>query len=324
MLKLTMFFLFIYSYIFGSDQIVDDNMSEQELAIVIGASSSGKTTFCSAVSLLDNSWKHINEDDYCVEISLQLYQELFLEQFSIINQCIDRNAIYDAIKRDDIEYSSKLLDHDKIIVYNALCAIREELNGSQSELFYQLLIARLKDKIQELIKTAFENNYNIIIDSWMIRDFLKTYWQNQAEIIIVLIYTPFLQVIQNVIQRNNDPIFRYNHRFFEQVFDSFSKNYYFIQEPVDTIDQIAFEDLFNSFNAVKEKIKFAQKYGDKKRFSRREFNETEYLLTKKNWFDMFKGSSQLHLKPKMEHDLIFFPNYKDINQAANQFLSMIK
>lgn len=280
-------------------------MDPQKGSIVFlrGMSSAGKTSICQALSALDNSWKAISEDDYCMDVKINEVERQFPMEFSNISKAIAQVNLFNAIVRHEILFLPSASPEEQEKAKIAIDFIRTFLDDPKNHIKGKdsaLINKKLMDDIQQ----HAQNGSNVIVDSWFLRqeDFEKC--RQQFKVYTVFTHAPLPILLERQKQRNKAAVESGNLRntkFFDQTLNVFKK-IKLAKDTTHAIDVLTKDTLIVCFASIRSQLTFQS--ADRPLFSRREITIEELDTLKKELLDKFGDSKELYITPIEFHDLV--------------------
>jgi len=274
-----------------------------------GTSCAGKTSICSALATQD-SWKVVDEDTLWYQQAAFWWHNEFPQEFSIIAEAIAPDNIFHALMRNQILFKLGVDEEQQTKVRTIIDNIQKKLNTENV-----VVIAAKKEKNEQLkihiLETIkkYAQNFNIIVDTWLLKPTDIEQIQSFCSTINVLAYCPFNDLVKRILIRNNKALLNDHDissmRFFHQALKSYMGLFEFSHLKEGAIDCLSKIDALHALNFTE--LAMNQNHystGASQIFTRGEFSTEQFQDYKKQLLAKFKDSDELFVIPKITAHLI--------------------
>lgn len=292
-----------------------------------GTACAGKTSLCHAMIKQSNKWKYISEDDiYFEKVALRWAQE-FPHEFSVIQTAIDSRNIFHALMCNQILFQPHASNEERIKAEEAIKRIQIIFNTQPiNENNYQSWNNALREYItQTIIDTAAD--YHVIVDTVFLKEESLENISQQHDIIHIIAYCPFLDMIKRVMRRNYQAFMNgediSNIRFFHQALYSFLKLYDFSDNPEGAIDILYKKDVIHGLDLVRLCLQNSlEATGATLRFTRGEISINEFEEYRRKILSYFT-SDKVYIIPRIPVDRVIRTDHTTSVDAARFILNTI-
>lgn len=298
-----------------------------DIIILRGSSSAGKTSICKALEQVDTSWKAIIEDEICMDMETNSWQEHFNDYYKPIEDAIAYDNIFNAVKRSQIVFKLNITDDHKKLAMDSIYYIRGFLDDpSNLHLNKKVFAYQLKNKIIEVITQNLIAGYKIIIDDWLLDNELIEKFRSNYNIKYILAYSPLDVVINRTIKRNQDACANSSMReakFFEQPINSFFANFELSLSEENAIDKIEKSECISALENVDKYLDIDKvPYKGHPLFHRREMTKQELqeIIFNINHID----TNILFVVPKISNNHLIFTGTYSSKECALHILELAK
>jgi deoxyadenosine/deoxycytidine kinase len=284
------------------------------LIVIRGTANCGKSSLCRQLSILDNSYKIISQDDINRKMTYEILENVFPHEMVLIRRVIKYENMWQAIKCFNLVFIPEIHEQEKQKASEAISRIRNFFDDPAHYNQWMAINTRAKYKVMEELLLHTASGCNIILDAWGI-----TNWDHELEeladcfdhIVRVVAYCSLETIVQRWQKRNQQAVQTDNYqerRFFSQMLGSF----FGFLEPATT-DQEGFLSVTKKdFDALIEKAaqcseNFRQvKYSAVSSFSSHEFTPDELSVFKEKMYAKFgfEHTESVLLKASTSHDIL--------------------
>lgn len=299
---------FAVFFIFSNSFVVEANLSSSMIFYLCGTCSSGKSTFIQTIKDPCDLIV-VDEDSIMQKKYVDAVVKRFPNECDYISRFIANVNLYHALREKDILFNDEPSEGDKSKVIQTLDEIQRELNQSINLAWKQKISQEINEEVLFQLKGSIEQNNNIILDSWYVKeDDIKKLFPN-VKIIKILLFCPFHETFTRFLNRNEEAIKLKNlqeKRYFRQFLGTFAAFYKIDENPQTALQKIYKAEIDQIFDEISLKINNQECDDQKPIFTFNEIAHNQFLKIKNLFYEpfMFSTSEFLYLSPRKEYDLI--------------------
>ncbi len=282
--------------------IVSTTLHSTTVVFLQGTSRSGKSSICTAFEKYTD-WDAIGSVyfSYC----LQVFNELFPEEFSCIKKGIKAKNIRHAITRNLYLFKQNVNEKNKKLIRFAAQKIQHHFSDP-------VLYAHHKEEFSLFslneIRKSLNRGLHVLADvGWYVTKEKIQTLQPSPTIFCVLVYCPFNIVINRLIQKNQLSLETgdiMNYRFFIEHLKSFSSLYDLTTDTNKAIDTIDKSTFLTCLNEIETHLPNHTKSGGFSGFMMQELSRAELKEHRNAVLKQFGSHETLYVAPKMSYDQI--------------------
>ena len=302
------------------------------IIILKGTCCSGKTSISREVIKLDNTWKLVDEDTiYYVSTTPERWSRIFPDEYRVITRSISDENIFHAVVYNELLFKNSVSEDDKAAVYKAIKKIQIKLNTLDDATIEskQIWFKHVRSLAVSQIHDYSMMGNNVIVDSVFLKDKDVELLKKHFQVIIVLTYSPFEELVMRMKKRNAEATKTRNYatskRFFYHLLTSFFVSFYDVVPQSylssDAIDILTIDSLNNAFSLIKtSKSESIHTAGSRNLFTRGEFNNEQLNAFIDEVTTKFAGNSSCYLIPKIAYDVFINTNNTTSRLAAKELV----
>lgn len=283
--------------------------SPQKGAIVFlrGPCSVGKSSICKALSEADKSWKSIDEDEYHIRLALHAIKKEFPLQFTAIKKSIRKCNRYHALQRKEIFFKEATRDEKKQSALKSIDYIRNALASNPHYSDFRAQIDRItRDKLINDIKKYASKGYNVIVDSWFLKEEDFQIFKKKFPFFLGIAYAPLHVLLERVNKRNRTAYETKNlmsKRFIRQALESFNQTYTLTSNPTPIVlDTLSKETLIACLENIRSQLLAKNEQAHQHSF--KEFTTEELDEFKEKMLARFNGEPKVNITLDQKYDFV--------------------
>lgn len=138
----------------------------QQIVLLYGSGSAGKSTLSQEILNLNSNWCHIDEDDIFNEMWLEHISNLFPREYEFITEVLPHENLFQALKNNTIIFPEDSTCSQKESVKNAIEIIQIGITENDPEVFRKRIFQHFEILILDLIREKINMKQSIILDRW--------------------------------------------------------------------------------------------------------------------------------------------------------------
>lgn len=294
-----------------------------------GTGCAGKTSLCSELLKQSDAWAVIGEDEIFYQEAALRWKTEFPEEFDAVEDAIDTENVLHAVMRNQILFRPGAPDDKRLKARHAIGAIQKSLNSHKKESesekedsWSNILRGKITRKIIDLAE-----KYNVIVDTWFLKPEHIQQVSDKYDVIHVVAYCPFLEIIKRTIKRNHDALMNgkdiSNLRFFHQALKSFVGLYGLSDTANGSIASLNRDTVIHGFDIVELSLQDSPSAtGSSKTFTRGEFSLEEFQEYRQDLTSKFK-SETAYVVPEFDFDIVVRTDQNNSTECAKSIMEFV-
>lgn len=296
-------------------------LNGQEIVILYGSGSTGKSTLSREIVNLNQNWCHIDEDEIFNEMYIGYISEHFPIEYKIISDVLPVENIFQAVKNSTIIFPKESTDSQMIIVKNSIKSIQNDVSQNDPEDLRRKIFQHFQLMLVERVQEKLTQDKSIILDRWYTTpEMLKKAFPD-INIKKILVFSTLQHTFNNFKKRNEAAVQTrnsYSHRLYKNFIPSFVRLYKLSEDPTNSLQCCHRSEIENIFNEIKNDL-LIEKSESKKDNLFNDMTKEGLEELSRTFIPSKSTNNTLFLTPIDQYDLIIHTQGIDFQKFALEF-----
>lgn len=300
-------------------------VSGQQIVLLYGSGSAGKTTLAREILSLNQEWCHIDEDEIFNEMWLEHVSRIYPKEFQIIDEVLPHENLFQALKNSTIIFPEDTTNFQQEVVKTAVDLIQTKIAKNKSDEFRKRLFQNFEMLIIDRVRECLNNGKSIILDRWHTTPDLLFKTISDTPIIKVLVFSTLEHTLEHFQKRNewaNQSRNASSHRLYKHVIPSYVRLYKLSDKPYQSLCSYRRADVENMFRSIRDELP-VERSDSKKVLMFGETTKEGLDKLKEEFVPNSSYGNTLYLSPIDHYDFIINVGCSDLKNVALDFPIMI-